>query len=452
MEEDTSAEREFAAEFPVDHLLNRSAMVLEESGNLLSAEQLMQLYGQHVQQRLHTALSENEDLVESGGLWFLRGLMPEVTPFHLNIAEAMIDEKSQPLTISQLLEEVGLAEAKPVIRAFALTNALSRDARFSEVSRAGQSAWFLSALIPETVRQRPVHLAPMHRTKGGEWLNRELRDFVLEIRDEADEVEDIPALAPGDTDSVQLFLIYPHRREGTLPLTRQACSLLVQQPADRFPVTFVDRQNREEISGWMAPGEHYAWGLGDWYRRREIPIGSIMELRRGDSPFTFLVSCEMGRRKSEWIREAKVLNGRLTFSMQRKAYMGRYDKYLLLDEGATAQLDPLWLSPGSEVQPLFDYLTQVFPELAKLSGQGTVHAKTLYSAVNLTRRSGAVPVFAELTRRACFDPVGDGNWVYDESLRSITYSTVEEMRRRPSSHRQDVIVDTVYPYSANSEV
>jgi hypothetical protein len=80
-----------------------------------------------------------------------------------------------------------------------------------------------------------------------------------------------------------------------------------------------------------------------------------------------------------------------------------------------------------------------------------VNAKTLYSAVNLTRRSGAVPIFAELTKHACFDPVGDGNWVYDESLRKVLYTSPEEMSRRTSSHRQDLIVDRVYSYGAPAE-
>jgi hypothetical protein len=119
---------------------------------------------------------------------------------------------------------------------------------------------------------------------------------------------------------------------------------------------------------------------------------------------------------------------------------------------ADAGQKALGQATANTVEDLFEYLTRLFPEIAKLSGQGLVHAKALYSALNLTRRCGTVPVFAELTRRACFDPVGDGNWVYDESLRHITYSTEEEMSRRPSSRRQDLIVDRVYPYGIiNSE-
>jgi len=450
--ENESTPREFAAGLEADHVLKGSAALLADSGDLLSPEQLYELHGSNVRERLHDALLQSEEFVHFGGRWYLRGLVPEVTAFHLNIAEAMIDERAQPLTVSQLLEEVDLPpESKVSVRVYALSHALSQDSRFAEIHIAGKSAWYLSDLIPAGVREKPERLVPAYRAQGGEWLNRELHDFVAELGDEADELKEMAGISPGSTDSVQFFLTYPHRREGTLPLTTRALGLLLEKPDKRFMVTFIDQRNREEIPGWMVPSEGYAWGLGEWYRRHGIPIGAVLELRRGDAPFTFLIGYEKGKRKREWVREAKAFNGRLTFTMQRKAYTCRYDKHLLIDDGAVDALDSLWTT-AEHTQSLFDHLTQLFLELAKLSGQGLVHAKTLYSAVNLTRRCGAVPIFAELTRRACFDPVGDGNWIYDESLYNVTYKTPEDMSQRPSSRRHDLIVDRVYRYAVNDEV
>ena len=450
--ENEGTPREFAAGLVVDHVLKGSAALLEDSEDLLPPGQLHELYGHNVIERLHGALLQSEDFVHFGGRWYLRGLIPEVTPFHLNIAEAMIDERAEPLTISQLLEEVGLApESRAAVRAYALNHALSQDSRFAEISVAGEPAWYLSDSIPAGVRQKPTRLVPMFRAEAGEWLNRELHDFVAELGDEADEVKEMPEAIRDSTDSVQVFLTYPHRREGTLPLPARALGLLLQKPDERFMVTFLDQRHKEKMPGWMMPAEAYAWGLGEWYQRHEVPIGAVLELQRGDDPFTFLISYEKGTRKTEWVREAKASNGRLTFTMQRKAYTCRYDKHLLMDEGPLDALDDLWTT-AEHARSLFEYLTEVFPELAKLSGQGLVHAKTLYSAVNLTHRCSAVPIFAELTRRACFDPVGDGNWVYDESLRGVTYKTAEDMSRRPSSRRHDLIVDRVYRYALNDEV
>lgn len=444
------APREFAAEFIPDHPLKHSVVQFEESEGLLSPPQLYERHKEAIAHRLTDALRRSDDFVCFDGRWFLRGLLPEVTPFQLNIAEAMIDERGRPLTLAQLLEEVEFpAETEPSTRAYALAYAMGQDARFAKMGVGDDATWYLSNLIPSEVRAKPSRLIPVYQTRGGELLNRELHDFVLELGDELDYLPTMPAPVPGSVESAQFFLIYPHRREGTLPLTTRILSLLPDLPAERVMITFVDQRTKEKIRGWLMPVEGYAWGLREWYNRYGLPIGSVIELRRGEDPFTLWISCEEGKRRAEWIREAVVFSNRLTFSMQRKAYTCRYDKHLLLDEGNTDALDPLWMNAGEASSSLFDYLTELFPELAKLSGQGLVHAKTLYSAVNLTRRCGAVPIYAELTRRACFDPVGDGNWVYDDSLRNVVYSTPEEMARRPSSRRQDVIVDRIQAYGVN---
>ena len=449
MEADESL-REFATEFELDHPLNRSAILLDDSDDIMSPAQLYELYGREIRNRLRDALVQTGDFVHFGEQWLLRGLMPEVSPFHLNIAEAMIDEHGRPMSVSELLGEVQLSTAKVELQRYALGFALGQDPRFATTSLEGESTWYLSALIPAAVSEKPAHLVPRHRAVGGEWLNRELRDFVEELQDDADELEGQPAPEPAT--SAPFHLIYPHLREGTLPLTRHALSLLQERPSERFLVTFVDPRNNEEMPGWMMPGERYGWGLGEWYGRHAIPIGAQVTIRPGDAPFQFLVAFEKGKRRSEWLREAKVLGGKLTFGMQRKAFPCQYDKHLVVDVGSAEDLDPVWVNSSEEAQSLFDLLTEVFLELAKLSSQGAVHAKALYSAVNLTRRCGAVPVFAHLTKHACFDPVGDGNWVYDESLRGVTYEALEDMRRRPKSRRQDLIVDTVYQYGVKSEV
>ena len=448
--ENESTPREFAAGLSTDHALRGSAAMLMDE-DLLSAPQLYELYGSYVQERLEDALSASEDFMQLGEYWYLRGLVPEVTPFHLNIAEAMIDERAQPLTVTELLKEMEFSSGvTSSVQAYALNHALSQDSRFVEMSVDGAPAWYLSDLIPEGVREMPMRLIATHRTRGGEWLNRELIDFVLEIGDELDQLKGMPVTSSQTADSVQILLNYPHRREGTLAFNARALELLSERPADRFMVTFVDRRTKEQISGWVRPDDGYASGLGDWYDRLELPIGAVLELRKGSEPFTFEISCAQGNRRTEWIRQANAHDGQLTFSMQRKAYSCRCDKHLLIDVARAEALDDLW-TPTEEARSLFGLLLVLFPELAKLSGQGLVHAKTLYSAVNLTRRCGAVPVFAELTSQACFDPVGDGNWVLDESLVDVQYKTPEEMSRRPSSHRPEMIVDRVYPYAAGTE-
>jgi len=365
--------REFAMGFDQDHVLNRHAILAEDAGDRVPAERLHEEYGPHVRDQLVEALAQNDDFVQFGQQWFLRGLVPEVTPFHLNIAEAMIDERGHPLTVSELLKEVGLADSKESIQAYALNSALRRDGRFEETNLSGEPTWYLSALIPEAVRTKPIHLVPMHKAHGGEWLNRELHDFAREIRDEEDDLGLEAPLGGAPGHSVEYILTYPHRREGTIPLNNRGLFMLRERPADRFLVTFIDEQNHQQFRGWMLPGERYAWGLGEWYQQHEIPIGGVVKIQSDDDPFAFHVIFEKGRRRTEWIREAKVINDRLTFSMQRKALVGQCDKYVLLDEGQSSALESLWSGAGTSAPGLFEHITQLFPELAKLSGQGLVH-------------------------------------------------------------------------------
>jgi len=53
---------------------------------------------------------------------------------------------------------------------------------------------------------------------------------------------------------------------------------------------------------------------------------------------------------------------------------------------------------------------EAFPEIAKLSPQGNVHARTLYAVVNLIARCAPTDVFAALTASGSYVPVGDHYW------------------------------------------
>jgi len=447
--------REFAMGLALDHALDQSVLRLEQGQDLLSPDQLYELYGQNARDLVQEALLQNEDFVHLDGHWFLRELIPEVSPYHLNIAEAIVYDHRQPLTVSQLLESFEEADwrstSKASAQAYALSYALSQDPRFVQLGAPDESTWFLGDLIPPGARRKPLRLVPMYRAQGGEWLNRELHEFVVELGDEADELGASQDVKPGSVDSVRFFLIYPHLREGTLPLTERALGVLSERPADRFMVTFLDQRNGEEIPGWMVPDEGYGSGLEEWYRKHEIPIGAEITLAPGDTPFTFLIGFKVRKRKREWVVGAQVVNGVLALSKLQRALTCYHDKDLMIDE-KSKELDGLWINASEANQSVFAHLTELCPELAKLDGQGRVHAKTLYSAVNLTRRCGAVRIFAELTRRVCFDPVGNGHWVYDESQGNAVYNTPEEMSRRPNSRRQDLIVDRVDQYGMNNEV
>jgi hypothetical protein len=67
----------------------------------------------------------------------------------------------------------------------------------------------------------------------------------------------------------------------------------------------------------------------------------------------------------------------------------------------------LWRRAVANNRSIESLLRELFPELAELNPQQTVHAKTLYSAINMLRRVPPGPLFAELVTNPVFVSVGD---------------------------------------------
>ncbi len=443
--------REFAADFAPPHILNEYEEATGPQDGQLSPEELYERYGDAVRNALREALEQNSEFVSQDEQWFLRGLLPEVHVGYLNLAEAVIDVAGHPLSAEEILQQLDLApEARPQARVFALNLALEGDDRFDNVGTPGQPRWFLYNLEPQAVAARPEVLYVQSPARGGEWLHRESLEIAQEIGDELDELpgEQVPVFSP-ETGRASVVLNFPHRQAGTFPLTREMLALFPSGEYTRIPIHIVDSRTDSRWMGWVLPEERYGWGLGEWYRREEIPAGATVDFLMTRDPYTVAVQCDVRSRRSEWVRVPHVENARLTFEIRKRAYTCRYDRNLLLGEPLEPErLDEVRRQYRRENQSLFQVLLRVFPELAKLGSQGLVHAKALYAAVNVVWRSGAVPIFAELARHACFDPVGDGNWVFDESLTDVVYSTPEEMEARPRSRRVDLIRDRVLCYGS----
>ena len=73
------------------------------------------------------------------------------------------------------------------------------------------------------------------------------------------------------------------------------------------------------------------------------------------------------------------------------------------------------LGEYAKAAPLLAQAADIFRELAKLNPQSAVHAKTLYTAVNVARRAAPGPVFAEVVTRPWYAHVGDAYWRFDQS-------------------------------------
>jgi hypothetical protein len=120
--------------------------------------------------------------------------------------------------------------------------------------------------------------------------------------------------------------------------------------------------------------------------------------------------------KSLWVRTAKVENNRLTFGTTPRPVAFKYDEDMLIVAEDQNGLDRLTASNYGE-RPLESLLLEVFPELIKLGGGSSIHAKTLYSAVNFARRVGARAVFSALANGEAFGFTSGGYFILQQLAR-----------------------------------
>jgi hypothetical protein len=441
------AEREFAAAFAHPHPLNQPAEELlggTDAG--LSESELVRLFEHYVARRLGPALEKSEDFIACGGQWFLRAMLPDMHIGYLNLAEAMIYEARHPLAAREMLAGLDIkSTSAPEAQLFALNQALSGDTRFDNVSTTEDAVWYLRALQPAAVFERPAVLTPAFRALGGELLGITMLDMVEEVGDDLDDLETMTFA--GAANGVHCELSFPHLYAGTMPATLRFLHLLPSGNNQRMPVTLVDGRTGSRFEAWVVPDEGYICGLGDWYAAVEMGVGGQVALTTTEEPFTFALAITPLRgKRGEWIRSASVADNTLVLQMQRANVEVRCDRNMLIDVPDRDAVARLAARPEIAALSLNALVRKAFNELSKLSGRGLVHAKSVYSVANLMRRTGAVPILAELTRRACYDPVGDGFWAYDPSVEGTVYRTPEEMRERPASQREDLVRDQVVQY------
>ena len=403
VELDNGRTREFAAEYSAPHRLNTDGSLAADE-TLLSPEELFKRHGRPVVDKLAQTLNESPDLVRLAGKWFLRSLIADVNVGHLNLAEAVLDmHQGGPLPTEALLKDIGMPEQinRP-LQIFSLNHALQRDERFDEVGPAGEVLWFLRRLEPPEVLFQPPRLiaadTPSDRSR--------LDDALLRIEREIDdELSAIPA-PDDDYDEVTFVLTYPHRRVGTVPLSPRIARLFPTGRTHRIRFMFEDARTGQRWPGWVVREHAYAFGLDTWYEANDVPAGAYVQIRRADDPGVVAVDLKGRRPKREWVRVTHVKDRRVTFEMVKRQIGCDYDELMMLVVDDPAVIDEAWLRLAGE--NLSHLIGALFPELAKLSPQGTVHAKSLYAAMNALRRIAPGPLFAAWSVHPAMRIVGDG--------------------------------------------
>lgn len=415
--EDGGGKREFAIELE-DHELNRPPESEGLDEDLDPMDAVLAQYGDELEQKLVELLEANDDIVRIAWRWFPRSLLADITPGHLNLAEAALDMAGGgPLPSDEILQHIELPESiDPLLARFSLDYALQEDERFDEVGPAGEILWYLRRLEPPEVLYPPPRLEYEERTYDRSVLTDPLLELETKLHDE---------LSPGsppdeEVDEVKLPILFPHWRVGALPLSAELRDLFpTAYEAPRIRFELLDGHSDERFAGWVVRQEGYVFGLDEWYRKYEVPAGGLIRVRKSAEPGVVIVEAADLRSRNDWIRTVTIdESGQIGFTMLKQPIGTSYDELMVVGLVDPVALDEAWLD-GSQRrmsdERLIDY---VFRELAKLNPQSAVHAKSLYSGVNVLRRLPPGPIFAELIGKVDYEHVGDLYWKLRDEPRS----------------------------------
>ncbi len=412
--EENGRRQEFAARLK-DHALNEIPDPSESKGDFERPEFIIGNFGSLIASRLEERLEGTDDIVRIAGRWFPRPLLAEIHEGHLNLAEAILDvAEGGPLPTSSLLEHLELPEdLDPLLAEFSVDFALQENERFDEVGPAGQTLWFLKRLEPPEVLFVPPRLESGKHMVDRSRLTDDLLTLEQQLDDELSELEP----PSEDVEEVTFSLLFPHWRVGTLPLSSRLQKLFpTAYEAPRIRFILVDGHSGDSFPGWVVRGERYVFGLEEWYRRYEVPAGGLIRVRRGEKQGEVIVEAVERRKRNDWVRTVAIHDGdRVGFTMLKRPMGTSYDDLMVVGLVDAVALDEVWLRGKQRRMSLDRLVAYAFRELAKLNPQTAVHAKVLYSGVNVIRRAAPGPLFAELVNQPYFEHVGDLYWRLDES-------------------------------------
>ncbi len=411
--EDGGEHREFAAKLET-HSLNLSEAPEEDEEVGDDPKSVMRLHHDLLIDKVEQRLESTEEAVRIAGRWFHAGLLAEVNEGHLNLAEAVLDVSAGgPLPTSELLEHMEMAEGlDPLLTEFSVDFALQEDERFDEVGPAGEVMWFLKKLEPPAALEIPKRLRYESRPYDRDSLTPELLELEALVDDEHGEQPDQSTGA----DEVTMPLIFPHWQTGTLPLSTRLRPLFpTAYEAPRIRFMLVDGHSGRKFPGWVVREPRYVFGLREWYQENDLPAGGLIRVRRGELEGEVIVEAIDPRQRNDWIRTATLSSdGRIGFTMLKHPVGAGYDDRMIVGVIDEQALDEAWREGGQSTLPLHRVVPEVFRELSKLNPQTTVHAQSLYSAVNVLKRMPPGPIFAELTTQPYYDHVGDHYWRLNE--------------------------------------
>ncbi len=404
---------EFAASFAHAHPLNQERDA--QSIAALTPAEAFAEHGEGVLANLRRRLRADKEFVFIGEQCFLKGMLTKIPDGYLHIAEAAIEAADDALPTSELVK---ILELPPDVKkggvTFSVAYALAQDARFEDVGPEGRVRWYLAEKEPLEAREQPAILGMENDPVIA--LAPELETIASDLFHETDLDGGARATRAGAAE-ITVVLTYPHRRAGTLPLLPSVRALLPAFMNPRLKLNFVETASGDQFAGFAVAQGNYLAGLNAWFHARRLEPGAIIVLRKHSAPLTIELDYQPQRERSIWVRVARMQSQQLTFTQERRPLGFKCDEEMLIMVGDAPGIDAVAEKLRAAHPSLENLLEYVFPELAKLSGAGRVHAKTLYCAVNFLRRAGLRAVMSALSRSRAFTTAGGGYFTMSEAQR-----------------------------------
>jgi len=406
-------QHEFAAGIE-DHALNIPPESTQAES--LDPEAVTNSFPEVLIEGIELGLVDHADFVQIAGRWFLQALLVDVNDGHLNLAEAVLDmNEGGPLATSELVKDIDLpGDVNHNLIEFSLDHALQEDPRFDEVGPAGIVAWYLKGLEPESVQETPIYLryAPL------EYDLDSLTEDMLSLEESLDdELTPLKEKKQFPVKDVEVRLIFPHWRAGTLPLSERVMPLFptaYESPRIRF--TLIDGNTGERFPGWVVREQRYVSGLKEWYEKNGLIPGGIVNIKPGKEPGEVIVETKRSRSTKDWMRTILVgSDGELVFATLKQIIASNYNARMAIMIPDIEPVDQVWLRTQDDPPPFEQVVVDIVRELTKLNPQGHVHVTELYAAVNTVRRCPPGPLFSLLETRPWFVHVGDLHFRFDDS-------------------------------------
>ncbi len=363
-------------------------------------------------EQVDDALERNADLVRLAGTWFVRELMLDVDIGHLHLAEAVLDiNEGGPLRPEAILEQIGgLGSAPLPLQVFSLNYYMNQDERFDEVGPAGRVLWHLTSQLPRLVREVPTILEYQPIAYDRALLSREMKQLEYDLDDEHS-----PVTSPRPEEEVSLTLIYPHRRVGTLPINSETKYVFPAAKTPRIAITIVDALDKKEYPCWVVHEFKYVVGLAPIFQKHHLPVGAYVYLTPTADRSRIEIEFDTYRPRTEWIPVVERSDRDLLRCTTAKRAIGAdYDEMIIVGVTNLPDVDQLGKDLHAKGASLAQLLVHLVRELSKENPQGTVHAKILYSTLNILRRCPPGPMFAALANVPEFEDVGGNYWKLSE--------------------------------------